>query len=316
MKQICCSVLAICMLIMLFGCARAIPSESEETAYYGILTEDIRRDVMLSVLYDLPGAGVPLEGDGTQVFDGGRFYYVGTVQGYILLMATGNTIYKLQARLGDEIFLHDGSAGLYLYRDHTLYHLETEYATGGLTDKSLLHKLAVCFYQYQQVNGLAELYARYGYADRYKEALPSNTVPLTIREKWNILYALGKYYGCDMERPGEGNQLFADKPLYYLGEYNGWYVTSYMDESLYPEMLQVGQEVFWCSYDSLKLRSTDEDATPRAVSMENLPDEAIGDEELFALAKRFYQFQLERAEDPEQVRQLYGEYAERYEENP
>ena len=39
----------------------------------------------------------------------------------------------------------------------------------------------------------------------------------------------------------------------------------------------------------------------------------ISVEDLFTLAKRFYQFQLENAEDPDAVRQLYGDYAARYE---
>ena len=319
MKRILCLFFAVTLIFALVGCAFREPTAPTESHYCGSMTEEIRRDVMLSVLYDLPGAGVPLEGDGTQVFDSGperKWYYIGTVQGYIVLLFKGNGIEHMRDYLGQEIFLHNDSANLYLYKNHTMYLLEAEFFTGRLTSKKLFYKLAACLYQYQVANGREELYERWGYvdyADRYREALPSNTVPLTIQEKWNILYALGKYYGCDMERPGEGNQLFADKPLYYLGEYNGWYVTFYMDESLYPEMLQVGQEVFWCSYDSLKLRSTDEDATPHAVYLKYLPDEAIGDEELFALAKRFYQFRLEHAEDPDAVRQLYGDYATRYE---
>lgn len=325
MKRIFCIVLAVVLLASLTGCLTAEPATTpssaiNSTTYYGNMTEDIRHDVMLSIVCGLPGVGRPLPGEAALLFEDGSpyysYYYIGTVDEYIVLLFVSNTMFNMQDKFGNEIFLHDGAAALYLYRDHTLYSLEEEYLFHRLTDEILLHKLAACLYQYQAAAGLASLYENWGYADRYRDAEPANTTPLSQAQKTDILYAIGKYYGFDAARPGKGNQVFEDKQTFYLGAYQGWYAAAYLDDqdSMY-KLHSVGSEAFGAlGRDIVCFYPVDAYTAPYCLDLRSVYEKGlINETDLFEVAKALYQHHIATSDDPEAIRQLYGEFAARYE---
>ena len=298
MKRILCLLLTASFLFCLSGCSSAFTTDSD-------LSKELRNELMMAIMMEVTRKNPEKPGEGQKLFADSNTYYLGTYQKYIAVFCKSYQFAIWDETIGEERFCDSTYSGIYLVRGTEYIELRNAYREGKISDKNLF-RLAASYYRFKGLE-----------IERYAGVEPSENEILSEENRkdiaYQVLYAYAKQiYEMDINAPGKGAQIFADCPYYYMGTYQNGHAVFY-DQDYQKELVlyPVGEEFFSGLHEwfNIYLYQGDTKKELSEVYEENL----LTDEELFALAKRFYQFRLEHAEDPDAVRQLYGDYAARYE---
>ena len=285
--------------------------ETPDPLYADELSEELRLKMMILVIDSQLQMNPFDPGENEWMFAGsGQYRFIGNYAGYAAIFVKGHQMAYWEEHIGNEVFRAGNSSNIYLYRDGKRIALKKAYLEGLINDKQL-YRLAARYYRLQ-VGEHGVIDERYRGVEQSKREKISDAQKEQLRFEW--FYLRSNEFGYDIDSPGEGARIFADNDQsvdhYYLGTYNGVHAI-FCDYGVSPSKTEiVGKELFTrltLSYVSLWQGGN-------TIGLQKGFEKGwISSEDLFTLAKRFYQFQMENAEDPDAVRQLYGDYAARYE---
>ena len=283
------------------------------------MTEEKRQQLIDDIMIAQTLMDPKRPGEGDCLFADRRLYYMGNYDGYDYVFYDSLQFSDWCDRIGEEFFFDNQYSNIYLIKDGEKIELR-QASEDKLISDSGLFQLAKHFYQFQEAHadvpgffvlGYGEYVFRYASQDSL-DCYIAQEVPADRKQAflYEMLCVEAKGFGLEWDHPGQNNQIFADAPYYYLGTYVDGDAVLRMESDLQHWEKAIGEESFCCfNFFSISIYRNRVCTSLQTDYESGL----ITDEDLFTLAKRFYQFQLENAEDPDAVRQLYSDYAARYE---
>lgn len=318
MKRLSAFILLLTIFTGLAGCGTGEP-ETADT-----LTEDTRQTLMWDMILSATDLDPDQPGEGAYIFDSQKYFYLGTFQGYDAVYAEGAPLAVWDVNVGQEHFFGPSLSTILLLQGTSAIDFWEAYRDDRI-DEDTLFSLAKRLYLLQRARfGPDRLAEAYGdFAERYAAEDPADQTYVQALDdekrqslmRGIICYNAKTAHGWDINNPGEGDLIFRydeerKTGYWYMGTYSGYAVVYTRINANEPWAEQVGEELF-------------SDVQPFAVNLyhngqsftleEALQKELITDADLMALAKRVYHFLLNHTDDPARIKELYGEFAARYE---